>query len=102
MVKTPFQFAMLTSTFLLGIYVVMLLVGGTSVKVEAIFYEDSARGELGLTQASRLSPLKTSVTTHELNTMLISTLLATIIFLLLQVSRQEHLSGVVITLSIAI
>lgn len=80
---------MITSTFLLTIYLLILLVGGTSVKVDAIFYEDSARGELGLSQANRIAPLKTLVVTHELNTIIVTGLFAAIIFLLTQVGSPN-------------
>uniref|UniRef100_A0A915DP65 MARVEL domain-containing protein n=1 Tax=Ditylenchus dipsaci TaxID=166011 RepID=A0A915DP65_9BILA len=78
------QFAILSSTFLLAIYFTLLLVGGTSIKVDAIFYEDSPRGELGLAQSSRLPPVKAEIIAHGLNTLLIALLVLTVIFFLFQ------------------
>jgi hypothetical protein len=41
------QCAIILASFLFCGYLTLLLLGGTSVEVETIFYEDSPRGELG-------------------------------------------------------
>ncbi|KAI1711730.1 hypothetical protein Ddc_12822 [Ditylenchus destructor] len=71
------QFAILCSTFLLAIYLILLIIGGTSVKLDAIFYEDSPRGELGLAQSSQLPPIRATIVAKGLNTILILLLFIT-------------------------
>lgn len=42
-----FKLAILISTFALCVYITLLLIGGTSITIDTIFFEDSTRGQLG-------------------------------------------------------
>uniref|UniRef100_A0A7E4VVZ8 MARVEL domain-containing protein n=1 Tax=Panagrellus redivivus TaxID=6233 RepID=A0A7E4VVZ8_PANRE len=71
------------SAFLCG-YLIILLIGGTSVEVETIFYEDSPRGELGMTLSSHYPPVELSVIARGLRSVLFALLLITVGFLACQ------------------
>ena len=79
------QFAIICSTFLLTIYLILLWIGGTSVQVDLVFYEDSPRGELGLTQINRYLPIRQDVILTDLNFLLIGLIVLTTIFLFIQI-----------------
>jgi hypothetical protein len=79
------QFAIIVSTALLSVYLALLLIGGTSIKVDAILYEDSPRGELGLAQSTRYEALRATTLLNGLNAVLISLLITSLFFFAFQV-----------------
>uniref|UniRef100_A0AC35GDJ7 Uncharacterized protein n=1 Tax=Panagrolaimus sp. PS1159 TaxID=55785 RepID=A0AC35GDJ7_9BILA len=79
------QCAIILASFLFTGYLTLLLIGGTSVEVETIFYEDSGRGEIGLSQSSRYAPIELSILTRGLRNMLLLFILFTIAFLAFQI-----------------
>ncbi|KAH7668123.1 Protein C05E11.3 a [Aphelenchoides avenae] len=79
------QFAIIVSSTLLSLYITLLLIGGTSVKVDAIFYEDSPRGEFGLAQSFRHEPIRATAVVGAMNTLLLTLLLMSLVVIAFQV-----------------
>ncbi|CAD5206717.1 unnamed protein product [Bursaphelenchus okinawaensis] len=69
------QFTVIASwAFLVG-YVTLLLVGGTSVRLDVVVYEDSKKGEMGLQKLHKYPPLKSTVDSKSLNLFLVTLLI---------------------------
>lgn len=79
------QVAIVSSSLLLVLYMAVLLVGGTSVKIDTMFYEDSPRGELGLSQLNRYPPVRTNVLVRGLNSLFLALLFSAVVFLAVQI-----------------
>uniref|UniRef100_A0A914ED64 Uncharacterized protein n=1 Tax=Acrobeloides nanus TaxID=290746 RepID=A0A914ED64_9BILA len=63
----------------------LLWIGGTSIDIDAIVYEDSPRGEFGVTQASHYPTMEFNIFAHALNAALMGLLLLSMISFGLQI-----------------
>ncbi|KAI6241228.1 hypothetical protein M3Y99_00346700 [Aphelenchoides fujianensis] len=79
------QFAMIVACTLVAGYLVLLMIGGTSIKINAVVYEDSPRGRAGLASINSRDPLRSTIPFRALNLILVLLLGLTVGFIGLQI-----------------
>jgi len=79
------QFATIVSWTLLAGYLILLMIGGTSIKANVVVYEDSDKGRIGLINIDRRDPIKTQVYMRGLNLLMVALLGLTVFIIGLQI-----------------
>ncbi|KAI6178471.1 hypothetical protein M3Y98_00504300 [Aphelenchoides besseyi] len=79
------QFAMIVAWTLVAGYIVLLMIGGTSIKLNAVIYEDTPRGRLGLSSVDKYDPIRANVQFRGLNVILVVLLGLTVSIVAIQI-----------------
>jgi len=79
------QFATVVSWTLMAGYLILLMVGGTSIKTNSVMYEDSEKGQLGLANVDKQESVKLQLAMPELNYLFVVLLGITVFLIGIQI-----------------
>jgi hypothetical protein len=79
------QFATIVSWTLLAGYLIVLMVGGTSIKINGVIYEDSEKGRTGLASVDRRDPIVAQLVVPSLNIIFVLILGLTVLCIAIQI-----------------